>query len=364
MKRPVILIIALCLLAASCGNPQPASTPLASATLPPAPAASQTPTDTLVPATLTATPLLIEGTLTVKVNVRSGPGTQFPSLGQLNGGEKVLISAQDQTGKWYKVLFPSSTDWRGWVTAQFVQVPPGIDIPLPATSTPAGPAGRVIQRLNVRSGPGMTFGSLGMLEPDTTVSLTGKNPTASWFQIEYPSGPGGHGWVTAQYIQTDTASLPILDDYGTPIATDANASTPVSAAITPTVGPAFADNDSQAAPAVRVDFSASGTRQFTYSSQVSVPAGDPEDWVEFTPYTIYGTSARLVFSLTCSGHGLLSVQFHQAGVVLSDWGTLACGDLSKLITLPAAQPILMRVAPVQGEGLQLVDYVLTVVDQP
>ena len=69
--------------------------------------------------------------------------------------------------------------------------------------------------------------------------------------------------------------------------------------LTPTVGPAFADGDSQAAPAVRVNFSAAGTHRFTYSSQVSAPEGDAEDWVEFTPYAASGTDARLTFSLAC-----------------------------------------------------------------
>jgi hypothetical protein len=175
------------------------------------------------------------------------------------------------------------------------------------------------------------------------VSLTGKNSTASWFQINYASGPDGHGWITAQYVQTDAAAdLPVLDDYGTPV-TPGPAETPSGPAMTPmpTIGPAFADGDSQAAPAVQVTFSATGTRQFTYSSQVSAPDGDAEDWVEFTPYAASGTNARLTFSLTCSGNDILTVELWQGGSALSGWGGLECGDLDKPVTLPAGQAYLI-----------------------
>jgi hypothetical protein len=133
---------------------------------------------------------------------------------------------------------------------------------------------------------------------------------------------------------------------------------------TPTIGPAFADNDSATDPAVRVTFSATGTHQFSYSGQVSAPQGDPQDWVDFTPFAINSGNANLVFSLICSGNGTLTVAMEQAGAPLAGWGTLACGDLNKSITLPAGQPIEMQLAPAPGQGLQLVNYVLTVQNEP
>jgi uncharacterized protein YraI len=223
-----------------------------------------------------------------------------------------------------------------------------------------------MQRLNVRSGPGLTFNSLGVLEPNTVVPLTGKNATASWFQIKYPAGSssGGYGWVTAQYIQTDATNLPVLDDFGTPVASGIGAPTPIPRTPTATVGPAFSDADARASPLVSVKFSASETRQFTFSSQVSAPEGDPEDWIAFTPFAIQGADARLFFSLTCSGNGTLSVEIWQGDSLLSGWGTLACGNLDRIITLPAGQALEMRLAPAPSEGLRLVDYVLTIRNSP
>jgi len=366
MKKLAILLTMLALLAAACGTAEPVATP--SATASPSALPTETPTLPVAtpPPTPTATPILIDGTLTIKVNVRSGPGTGYDSLGQLEAGTKVQITARDSQGAWYQILYPAAPQGRGWVAAQYVTVAAGAEVPVDATPTPAGPTGRVVQRLNVRSGPGTTFDTLGLLEPGVVVSLTGKNATASWFQIDYPAGPGGRGWVTSQYIQTDAAAdLPVLDDYGN-VVTPGAGGTPSGPFLspTPTVGPAYADDDSSVSPAIRVTFSATGTHQFVYSSQVSAPQGDAADWVEFTPYTASGTNARLNMSLACTGNGALTVELWQGGAPLSGWGALACGETGKSVLLPAGRVYQMHLAPASGDGLRLVAYTLTVQNNP
>ena len=366
MKKLVFLVTLLTLLTTACGASEPVATPSLTASPSALPTITLTLTLTPLQPSLTATPILIDGTLTIKVNVRSGPATSYDSLGQLEAGGKVQILARDSQGAWYQILYPPAPQGRGWVSAQYVKVPAGTEVPLNATPTPAGPTGRVIQRLNVRSGPGTTFDTLGIIEPDVVISLTGKNTTASWFQIDYPAGPGGRGWVNSQYVQTDAATdLPVLDDYGK-VVTPGTTGTPSGPALspTPTIGPAYADGDSSANPAIRVTLSGTGTHQFIYSSQVSTPEGDAEDWVEFTPYTASGSSARLTIGLACTGNGTLAVELWQGGTLLSGWGTLACGDAGKSILLPAGQVTLLRLAPVAGDGLRLVVYTLTVQNNP
>lgn len=366
MKKLALLVTLLTLLTAACTGSRTDITPsvTASQTLPP----TATLTVTITPRVPTFTPTLFvfEGLLTIKVNVRSGPGTGYDSLGQLDAGEKIRIVARDSPGTWYMILYPAGSQERGWVAAQYVTLEAGTEIPVFATSTPAGPTGRVIQRLNVRSGPGVSFDTIGLLEVGVQVSLTGKNPAASWFQIDFPSGPGGHGWVTSQYIQTDSsAGLPVLDDYGA-VVTPGAGGTPLAPILapTPTIGPAPSDGDSLLHPAVNVTFSSEGTGQFVYSSQVSVPEGDAEDWLQFTPFAITGTKARLNLSLACTGNGSLTVEIWQAGVPLSGWGSLACGDHGKSIQLPVDMEYTLHITPIAGSVLQLVGYTITVQNQP
>jgi uncharacterized protein YraI len=366
MRKLALFLILLALLTAACGTPQPVPTSLPTLSPSALPTETQTPTITPLQPTLTATLTLVDGTLTSKVNVRSGPGTGYGSLGQLDNGGKVQITAQDGSGTWYQILYPAAPLGRAWVIALYVTVSQGSQIPLEATPTPTGPTGRVIQRLNVRSGPATSFDSLGLLEPDALVFLTGKNSTASWFQVEYPAGPGGKGWVTSQYIQTDfSANVPVLDDYGVVVLADTTG-TPSGSFLspTPTVGPAYLDGDSSTNPAVHISFSSSGTHQFSYSSQVSSPEGDPVDWVEFTPYTASGTNAHLVISLVCTGNGTLTVEMWQGNSPLSGWGSLACGGMGTSILLRTGQAYLIRLAPAAGAGLRLVAYTLTVQNNP
>ena len=368
MKKFIFWLVSIAFLVASCSTPE--STALPAATFSPSPSPTSIPSKTLtvtpLPLTMTATPLLINGTLTIKVNVRKGPGSTYDSLGQLEAGGNVQVIARDVTGSWYQIIYPAAPEGSGWVSAQYVKIPTGTQVPLQPTPTPAGLIGRVIERLNVRSGPGTTFNSIGILEPGVSISLTGKNRTASWLQIAYPDGPGGFGWVTAQYIQTDSAGdLPVLDDSGN-IVTPGAVGTPSGPvfASTPTIGPALADGDSSASPAINVTFSASGTTRFIYSSQVSTPQGDPEDWIAFTPYSSTGTIARLIFSLDCTGNVTLAVELSVGGNSISGWGTLQCGDKGKSIQLPAGQMIMVHLEPAAGDGLRLVAYTLDVQNSP
>ena len=365
MRKYSGLVALFLLFAAACGpaetniqSPVPASPTVLSSETP-----TSTSTSTLRPPTPTSTPVLVEGTLTIKVNVRSGPGTEFDFLGQLQAGDKVQIASKNKTGTWYQILYDPASQGRGWVAAQYVQVKAGVEIPLDATATPTGPTGVVLQRLNVRSGPATTFDTLGMIQAKAVVLLTGKNAIASWFQIDYASGPGGHGWVTAQYVQTEAAaSLPVLDDYGTPVAS-AVASTPSgpAATLTPTIGIAFPDRDSREAPAIKIVLSATGTDQFTYSSQVSTPEGDAEDWVEFTPYSAGGAQARFLSQRWLQrqrqpAHRVVAggIRSVQLGKPRLRW------HAEKAVALTAGLAYEMRLAPTAGEGLRLVDCVLKV----
>lgn len=364
MKRTALVLL-LTLFAAACGTatPTPALESSPSATV-----ETRIPSETPLPRTSTpsATAVIVEGETTTLVNVRSGPGTTYGSLGLLQEGQKVQVDLQSEDGLWLRILYPDAPDGFGWVAAAYVSLPTGSHVPLDVTPTPGGLSGRVLIRLNVRQGPATTFEALGTLEPDTLVVLTAKNSTASWFQIEYPTGSEGRGWVTAQYVQTSYASeLPVVDEYGQSVSTGTPGPSPVPVTPTPTLGPAAEDDDSSSSPAVSILFSSSGTRRFTYSSQVSNPGGDGEDWLEFTPFaSLPGEKARLLASLSCTGNGALRVEMWQAGALLAGWGTLACGDSGQTISLAAGSVYQFRLVAAPGDGLRFVQYSLSVENLP
>jgi uncharacterized protein YraI len=92
--------------------------------------------------------------------------------------------------------------------------------PLPI-SLPAAGAQTAITRdlVKVRVGPGVGYSVMGTLGRGTTVAITGRTDKNVWLQIEYPSGPGGRGWVSGDLLDMKGAfaGLPFFNLLATPI---------------------------------------------------------------------------------------------------------------------------------------------------
>lgn len=369
--RRFLLLAGLALLGAACtGETIQEATPtlvVASPSISASP--TPTPTATLAPEpSPTATPVPVEGITTTRLNVRAGPSTVRESLGLIEAGQTVQIVGRDESGSWYAILFPAGPDGRGWIAAAYVQAADTDRLPVivltTPTPTPAGPTARLTQRLNVRTGPATTYEILGTLEAGTVVTLTGRNETGTWTQIEFPAAPNGRGWVTAAYLQADDlTNLPLVNASGTPITPLPDRPTPLAATPTPTVGPAPLDGDSRILPAVQVTFAPGGVRQFTYTSDLSSPEGDLEDWLEFTPFAS-GPQALIFASLICEGNATLTVEFWQHGAPLLESPALACGARQAPLYLPAGAAVQMRLRIAETDTLRYCHYTLIVRNGP
>jgi hypothetical protein len=224
------------------------------------------------------------------------------------------------------------------VRAQYVQVPAPEEIPVlgaPGSGIQSGPLGTITQQVNVRSGPGTGSESLGTLNPQDVVTLTGRNADGTWLQINFSSAPGGLGWIAASFVQsTEASGLPILGGQGQVLGTGTPTGIPPTP--TPTLVPAHVDEDSGASPSVSMVFSPSGAGALQFTGDVSSPDGDTEDWVQFTPYL-----AAVSFKLDCLGSPDLSADLLLDGAPLPGWQSLACG-LQKTFELIPAQNYLLR----------------------
>ena len=343
------------------------STPfIITSTLPP----TGVPSATLTSAPPTPSPTIVpvEGTTTTQVNVRVQPSTAARQLGILPPFIKVQIVASDAGTNWYQILYPQGPDGKGWVSAQLLVVPQGKDtIPViggpadtatPANGTPGagtnGPSGVVIQQVNVRSGPGTNFDAIGTLNPQDRVTLIAKDSDGQWFQIAYPAAPDGKGWVAASFIQaTGTETLPIVGSAGEVIGTG----TPAAAflIVTPTPSPAFNDEDSSQAPAVNVALFSSGTRALLYSSDVSAPLGDKQDWLVFT-----SAASSVLMNLACTGNSGITLELMQEGTAVPGWGGLNCGGTGEAALSPG-KPCLVQISIAGGDApLKYVRYTLRI----
>ncbi len=70
------------------------------------------------------------------VNVRSGPGTNFPVLGTARFGLEGEIIGRSANSRWWVVAVPSAPGGSGWVSADFVAVTDAADVPIIASPAP------------------------------------------------------------------------------------------------------------------------------------------------------------------------------------------------------------------------------------
>ncbi len=116
------------------------------------------------------------------LNVRSGPGTTYPSIGLLKKGKTATAVAE--TADWYKIEYK---DGYGYISKTYAKV---------VTPPAAGKTVTVTANLHVRSGPGKQYASLGILKKNSTVSVSGKKN--GWYTIQYN---GKTGYISAKYTK-------------------------------------------------------------------------------------------------------------------------------------------------------------------
>jgi uncharacterized protein YraI len=58
---------------------------------------------------------------TQSLNVRTGPGFNYPIIGRLSQGQQVTLYGRDVSGAWFKIGLPNGA--QGWAAAQYIQLP-------------------------------------------------------------------------------------------------------------------------------------------------------------------------------------------------------------------------------------------------
>jgi len=293
----------------------------------------------------------VEGTTTTQVNMRAGPSTASESVGMIGPFVKVQVVGRDASGSWYQIIYAESEAGKGWVRAEYVQVNAPAEIPLVETTAGSGSAvsGLVIQKINVRNGPGIKYELLGVLNPNDIVFITGRELGGAWIQIEFANAPDGKGWVTVEFLQvTNIETVPIIgaaaDETVTPTDVASNPNTIVAAAMQ--------DGDSMQAPLAVTIFSAIGSRALQVSGDVSAPDGDEEDWIQFT------TAGEVIaIEVTCPGNTLRVELWKNETPV--DGFFLSCGGKS-FVTVTSNSRYFLRLSESNANEPGYTNYILSV----
>jgi uncharacterized protein YraI len=261
---------------------------------------------------------------------------------------------------------------------------PSATLPLPTATVLVAPVeGQTTSQLNVRDAPSAEGALLGTIPIFTKIQIVGKDPASAWWMIVYPEGPSGTGWVTAQFVLV-TSGAETVPVYNSPTQSAASSPDPVTTPETetgPTVEPgsapapspasppadqslasAFEDGDSSQAPAVSIALSKSSVRSFNYSSDVSSPSGDPEDWIQFRLDGQTGQPITVSVVLNCTGSGALSIELMQNNSVLQGWQEIPCGHPSQLVlNLFVGAPYTLHLTTMRASDIQkYINYTLSV----
>ena len=336
----------------------PSQAPIITSTFP----VTVTPQPANAPSQPTVAP--VEGMTSTQVNVRAEPSTASDVLGIILPNTRVEITGKDPGENWWQINYPQGVDGKGWVTAQYVTTASTPEVPIIGGDEAAESGGNtavIQQQINVRSGPGTGFNSLGTLNPQDVVNLIGKDPNGGWLQIDFPQGPGpeGKGWVNAAFVQAqgvDLGGLPIIAEGGLIVGTGTPTSIPSTP--TPTLIPAWEDNDSADSPAASVIFELSGTQSLIYNGDLSAPQGDREDWIAFR-----SDSSSVFMRLECRGSASLRVEVTENGLPVNS--EITCGNQMRQFVVKSGSNYLLRLQAVPTTGdFQFTNYTLIVTARP
>ncbi|MDE0428466.1 MAG: SH3 domain-containing protein, partial [Caldilineaceae bacterium] len=183
-------------------TPQP-PTPTATAALP---TATATETATLEPAvtaepTTAAAGVVIRGHVTVHgdMNVRAGPGTEYPIVGGATLGQEFDVTGKNADGNWWQIDLEGQP---GWIFAPYVTAVDTENVPVVA----AGEMEMMEKRafvtvngdMNVRNGPGTNYAVIGPATYGQEYDITGQSEDGEWWRIEYI---GQTGWIFAPFVE-------------------------------------------------------------------------------------------------------------------------------------------------------------------
>jgi uncharacterized protein YraI len=226
-----------------------------------APAMAQDSTATPAPtAQATAAPPLTASTgffatADFRVNVRSGPGTQYTILGQVRSGDAIDITGRSENSQWLRVNFNGQ---EGWVSAALFTVTGDVATasiaeagatavlrnPTSSTSgsTTTGVSGDVVVvtrvNANMRSAPAITADLIATIPFNTTLTVLGRNENNNWVQVNFNNQTG---WISSGLLTFQQGNIDNVGQF------DASGNA-IPATAQPTAAPAQPTAQPTAAP--------------------------------------------------------------------------------------------------------------------
>ena len=151
----------------------------------------------------------VQAKLTADVNLRRGAGTNYGVIKVIGTGTTVTVTDASNS-QWYKVKLSDGTE--GYLFSEYLKVTSGnINSAKPsATPTPTlAPSNGTVQAkttsdLNVRKGPGTSYGIIKVIDMNVTVTVT-EATNSSWYKVKLSDGT--EGYLAAQYLKITSGDI-------------------------------------------------------------------------------------------------------------------------------------------------------------
>lgn len=136
------------------------------------------------------------------LNVRSGPGTEFSDIGDIQEGKFVNVVGTNAAGTWAQIRYQGQSAWVSMSHLSSGLRPDGASNrtgPHQVTGIqPDDPDGGLV----VRAGQGADFASIGVLPNGTNIHVIQTNRENTWSMIAFGTGIG---WVRNSYLSSVSA---------------------------------------------------------------------------------------------------------------------------------------------------------------
>lgn len=140
------------------------------------------------------------------LNVRKTPGIDGEYAGLLVNGDTVEIVGVDSTTGWYKIKFEGDY---AYITnkSEYVEIISGD----PNGSTTVQKVEVLADNLNVRSGPGTSYNSIGVVSKGFIADIIETDSASGWHKISYN---GEYGWISGNttYVKVTTGTATVTNE--------------------------------------------------------------------------------------------------------------------------------------------------------
>lgn len=140
------------------------------------------------------------------LNVRKTPGTDGEYAGLLVNGNTVEIVGVDAATGWYKIKFEGGY---AYITnkSEYVEIISGD----PNGTTTVSKVEVLADNLNVRSGPGTSYNSIGVVSKGFIADIIETDSASGWHKISYN---GEYGWISGDttYVKVTTGTATVTNE--------------------------------------------------------------------------------------------------------------------------------------------------------